>query len=306
MGSDLTGRETALLIISFALVGVTGVAVAGSPNALFFAIAVTAWVASILIRWMFPKRSYFALTFVNLVPVYASVFAFFMEDVFPHIRPVAAGIGFSLPVLAFLAGCMIWRADIGHLVDSPRMRDGRALFSAMFWLVPISAVGAGVFLLSLFAEGALNTEAAFLSAMLLISSIVLAVSRSVAVFLVDAALLFDEFFQRMSRLAIPAFAFLTFYALLVIAFASVYCIISQYGSVAHFRVGMIARGLGFSEAIHFSIVTISTVGYGDIVPASNLARALASIEVICGVMLLLFGVSELLEYTREHRHDRQK
>jgi hypothetical protein len=27
-------------------------------------------------------------------------------------------------------------------------------------------------------------------------------------------------------------------------------------------------------------------------------------EVICGVMLLLFGVSELLEYTREHRRDR--
>jgi hypothetical protein len=26
-------------------------------------------------------------------------------------------------------------------------------------------------------------------------------------------------------------------------------------------------------------------------------------EVICGVMLLLFGVSELLEYTREHRRD---
>jgi hypothetical protein len=27
-------------------------------------------------------------------------------------------------------------------------------------------------------------------------------------------------------------------------------------------------------------------------------------EVICGVMLLLFGVSELLEYAREHRRDR--
>jgi hypothetical protein len=31
---------------------------------------------------------------------------------------------------------------------------------------------------------------------------------------------------------------------------------------------------------------------------------LASVEVICGVMLLLFGVSELLEYTREHRRHR--
>ena len=31
------------------------------------------------------------------------------------------------------------------------------------------------------------------------------------------------------------------------------------------------RALSFSEATHFSIVTISTVGYGDIVPASNIA-----------------------------------
>ena len=66
----------------------------------------------------------------------------------------------------------------------------------------------------------------------------------------------------------------------------------------------VIRALSFSEAMHFSIVTISTVGYGDIVPASNIARVLASIEVICGVLLLLFGVSELLEYTREHRKDR--
>jgi voltage-gated potassium channel len=59
--------------------------------------------------------------------------------------------------------------------------------------------------------------------------------------------------------------------------------------------------LSFSESIYFSIVSMSTVGYGDIVPHSSLARLLASLEVICGFMLLLFGVSELLEYTREHR-----
>ena len=60
----------------------------------------------------------------------------------------------------------------------------------------------------------------------------------------------------------------------------------------------------FSESIYFSINTISTVGYGDIIPYSNLARVLSSLEVFCGIMLLLFGVSELLEYAREHRRDR--
>jgi voltage-gated potassium channel len=84
--------------------------------------------------------------------------------------------------------------------------------------------------------------------------------------LVDAGLWFDEFFQRMSQLDVPAFAFLTFYALLVILFASVFSIMSQLGGPDHFRVGSLTRAISFSEAIHFSIITISTVGYGDIVP----------------------------------------
>jgi hypothetical protein len=66
------------------------------------------------------------------------------------------------------------------------------------------------------------------------------------------------------------------------------------------------RALSFSESIYFSIVSIGTVGYGDIVPHSSLARLLASIEVVCGFMLLLFGVSELLEYTREHREEERR
>jgi voltage-gated potassium channel len=139
--------------------------------------------------------------------------------------------------------------------------------------------------------------------MALIGLIVLAVSRSVAIFLVDAGLLFEEFFHRMSRLAVPAFAFLTFYSLLVIVFASIFCILSQYSPGPHFLVANVARTLSYSDAVHLSIATISTVGYGDIVPASNAARVLTSIEVICGVMLLLFGVTELLGYTREHQRE---
>lgn len=302
---SLPGHRVALFIASFSLVAIVGVAVAGGLNLLLLAIVLTAALAAVSIRLMFPKGAFFALTFVNLVAVYASVFAFFMEDVFRHIPPALSGIGFSLPVLAFLGGCLIWREEIGLVIEQPLMRGGPSLFSALSWLMPIACVGAGVVLLSILTGGSINTEYGFLGAMSLVALIVAAVSRNVAVFLVDACLLFDEFFQRMSRLAVPAFAFLTFYSLLVIAFASVYCIISHYGAGAHFQVGTHIRGIGFSEAIHFSIVTISTVGYGDIVPASNLARVLASVEVVCGVMLLLFGVSELLEYTREHRHDRK-
>jgi voltage-gated potassium channel len=297
-------REVALSATSFALVGLVAVSVAGKASFLILAILSSAAIATGSIRVMFPRRLFFSHTFTNLVAVYAAIFAFFVEELFGQIGPTAAGIGFSLPIVAFLIGCWLRRSDIRSVIDHPDMRGGEALYGALVWLVPVFLVGGAVFALSWFSEATVNTNQVFLLAMTAIGLIVLVVSRSVAIFLVDAGLLFEEFFQRMSRLAIPAFAFLTFYALLVILFASIFSIVSQFSTSDHFRVGSATRSLSFSEAMHFSIVTMSTVGYGDIVPTSNVARVLASIEVVCGVMLLLFGVSELLEYTREHRKDR--
>ena len=172
---------------------------------------------------------------------------------------------------------------------------------AAAWLVPVFFVGAVVILLSRSVGTVANMDMVFVGAMAIIGLIVLTVSRDVAIFLVDAGLLFEEFFSRVSRLVIPAFAFVTFYSLIVILFASAYRLISVYTPERHFNVGGSLRGLSFSESIYFSIGTISTVGYGDILPYSNLARVLSSLEVFCGIMLLIFGVSELLEYAREHR-----
>ena len=177
---------------------------------------------------------------------------------------------------------------------------------ALFWLVPVFLVGAAVILLARGVTTPAQLDMLFLGAMSIIGLIVLTVSRDVAVFLVDAGLLFEEFFLRVSRLVIPAFAFVTFYSLIVILFASAYRLISVYIPEPHFIVGGAPHALSFSESIYFSIGTISTVGYGDITPNSGLARILSSLEVFCGIMLLLFGVSELLEYAREHRQGRNK
>jgi voltage-gated potassium channel len=297
-------REAALFAISLGLVALVGISVAGSLNVLFLGIILSAGLSTALLWRLFPGRSFFALTFTNLVAVYASIFAFFLEELFGQIGIAVSGFGFCLPIAAFVAGCWLRRKEIRAVIDVPDIRGGEALYGALTWLIPVFLVGVAALVTSWFAEPVVNTDFAFLLSMLVIALIVLGVSRNVAIFLVDAGLLFEEFFQRMSRLAVPAFAFLTFYALLVILFASIFSIVSQFAGSEHFRVGNVTRSITFSEAIHFSIVTISTVGYGDIVPASNLARVLASVEVICGVMLLLFGVSELLEYTREHRRGR--
>jgi voltage-gated potassium channel len=49
---------------------------------------------------------------------------------------------------------------------------------------------------------------------------------------------------------------------------------------------------------------MATVGYGDIVPASDASRALAALQVVLGVLLLLVGFSEIFSYTRERQRPR--
>lgn len=288
-------------MLSFALVGLVALAVAGLTSPLFYAIIGATVISAAVLHQLFPGSQLLWIAFVNLIAIYAAFFALFTEEVFDKIEPAILACGFALPILLFLVGCRIRRHEIRSVVMDPALRSERGLLRAFAWLLPVWLVGAGVIALSRLSAATVNTEIGFLAAMLLIGTIVIGVSRDVAVFLVDAGLLFEEFFQRISRLVVPAFAFLTFYSLIVVVFASVYCIISRYALEPHFRVAAEARPVSFAEALHFSVVTLSTVGYGDIVPISSLARVLAALEVVLGVMLLLFGVSELLEYTRERR-----
>jgi hypothetical protein len=46
--------------------------------------------------------------------------------------------------------------------------------------------------------------------------------------------------------------------------------------------------------IYFSLVTLTTLGYGDIIPVSPLARSLASIEAVMGQMYLTVLVARLV------------
>ncbi|MGD0799642.1 MAG: potassium channel family protein [Acidobacteriaceae bacterium] len=48
---------------------------------------------------------------------------------------------------------------------------------------------------------------------------------------------------------------------------------------------------GAEDAIYFSVVTMTTVGYGDILPVGHLARWLCVAEIVSGVILLVIGVS---------------
>jgi|GEM_PF-2114847 len=55
-----------------------------------------------------------------------------------------------------------------------------------------------------------------------------------------------------------------------------------------------ARHASFSQLVYFSITTITTLGYGDIVPRTLLARSLAMCEVLTGVAYLAVVLSVLV------------
>jgi len=56
--------------------------------------------------------------------------------------------------------------------------------------------------------------------------------------------------------------------------------------------------LSYSDALYFSVTTLSTVGYGDIRPFDDGVRVLASLQVVAGQLLLLFGFAEIMRSRR--------
>jgi voltage-gated potassium channel len=122
---------------------------------------------------------------------------------------------------------------------------------------------------------------------------------NIAVFLLDSSLLFEQLFRRLGRLVTAAFAFLSFYTLLVIAFGAVYRLLSHWALSPQFAVGGVMRELAFSEALYFSLVTLATLGYGDVVPVAAAARILVAIQTVTGLLLLLFGFAEIQRSLRE-------
>jgi len=79
-----------------------------------------------------------------------------------------------------------------------------------------------------------------------------------------------------------------------VVFASLYRLAEMSLGTGQFVVRGAVTNISFADALYFSVITIATVGYGDITPVGPLVRGLASIEVVAGLLLLLFGFSEIM------------
>ena len=67
---------------------------------------------------------------------------------------------------------------------------------------------------------------------------------------------------------------------------------------------MVVEGLSFADAFYFSLVTIATVGYGDIHPATQAGKIMAVFLIVMGVGTFLGVVANVTE-TVLARRERQ-
>jgi len=248
--------------------------------------------------WLFPGSRFFVLSFANSLAIYTCVYFFLASENFAVAAPWAFVAGFLAPIVGFLIGAWWYRSEIRRVAYAEHLVEPRHPARIFAWLVPISILSALTFLVPTFGLDATGVSVVMLAAMAATAIFVVVVSRAICVFLIDTGLLFDQFFVRMLHLFAPAFAFFTLYSFNVIVFAMIYRIIDRISAAPLFVIDGERQPIGFVDSLYFSLVTVLTVGYGDITPAADSVRAVTAVEVMIGVLLFLFGFYEIMRHTR--------
>lgn len=244
---------------------------------------------------LFATGAYFGLVMANGLAVYVSLFAFFREANFAQASDAGALVAFALPVVAFLAGCFANRATIGRALAARHDEVPRHLPPMVRWMPVSLLVGVASFALREWGLSPAAQSQALMASMAVIALFVGLAARDLVVLLIDVATVFENVAERANRLVMPMVAFLTYYALVILLFTCLYRVVEMVTGHGQFRVHGEVRALSFAEALYFSVITMATVGYGDIVPEGAPVRALSAAEVVVGVLLLLFGFREIMQ-----------
>ncbi len=289
---------TGAIIMSTVLLGLVGF----SSNEILglFEVSIAAYLVMVACFYVLFGRGsvFFNILFGNVIAIYLCFYNFFVDSLFKDLPSWEIMIGFLLPLAAFLLGILIKRHEIHDIVTHRKPVHEADFAKAFVWLAPIAAVG--VFAFSAHRHMPIaGFEDYFLLEMGAISLIVIFASRDIALMLVDTGMLFSDFFASNVRLVKPAFAFFTFYSLSIIFFATIYRIIEQLSLAENFMVRGEVRDLTFVESLYFSMVTFSTLGFGDIVPLTNSIRFIVGIQAFVSALLFLFGVHAIISHRKD-------
>ena len=284
--------RSVLLTLAFSSLVAAGVADRGS----WFPLVVigTAALGMGSLYLIFPHGLHFAFGTSAGLALYACLFVVIGRAGFPDAEPWARAPGFLLPVAAFLAAVWTRRRRLTLIASRGRPFDVEHLPRMARWLLPVWMVGALSMSLPINRMDPFDQSIAMLGAMSAIAIMVAASVRGVVLLLTDMALIMKELGERVGRVAVPIFAFLTMYGVLVVLFASLYRISDGLSVAPLFSSPHGPATVSFPDALYFSLVTQATVGYGDLTPQDDGVRLLASLQVILGQVLLLFGFGEIM------------
>lgn len=292
-----------LLTLAFSSLVAAGVADRGS----WFPLVVigTAALGMGSLYLIFPQGLHFAFGTSAGLALYACLFVVIGRAGFPDAEPWARAPGFLLPVAAFLAAVWARRKRLTLIASRGRPFDVEHLPRMARWLIPVWMVGALSMSLPINRMDPFDQSIAMLAAMAAIALMVASSVRGVVLLLTDMALIMKELGARVGRVAVPIFAFLTMYGVLVVLFASLYRISDGLSVMPLFSSPQGPATVSFPDALYFSLVTQATVGYGDLTPQDDGVRLMASLQVILGQVLLLFGFAEIMRtrHASEHGED---
>jgi Ion channel len=100
-----------------------------------------------------------------------------------------------------------------------------------------------------------------------------------------------DLFDRRKVDAQTVLGALSLYVLVGIFFSSLYSLVAVSGDGAFFTRG---DDGSTSEHLYFSLVAITTTGFGDLAPASDLGRGLAALEIVLGQLYLVTVVAVIV------------
>jgi len=122
-----------------------------------------------------------------------------------------------------------------------------------------------------------------------------------AFFALTAAGLFSYLRHSRSITEAQLYTAVNVYLLLALAWTALYLAIDaiQPGSI---ELGA-REGSRQAELLYFSLITLSTVGYGDVVPVSGEARVLAALEGVTGVLYIAITVAILVSRFKSEPSD---
>lgn len=283
------------LVFTIILLGAIALAIRQSyPGIALLAVA-TVLTLVVVFHFALGANDYFGVIFANSVGVYTCLYIVFLSANFPDARPMEQQVGYLLPLLGFAGGVLAWRRQLHPFVAHVPRHRATAFKGAALWVGPLAMVAIVSSFLRIPSWTPSSQELGLIASMTVVGVIGFGASRRISLFLIETGAVFRAFLANAVKLVQPAFALLTCYSLVIILFGAIYTIFDQMSVTPNFATLGSVTPMTFPEGLYLSVATLTMVGYGDITPISAVARLLVSVELICGVVLLLFGVEAMLQ-----------